>query len=66
LKTTKVSICLDLEEAKVEASHSLIERALHLMPGAERHSLSIEVRAAAGSLPFGRLNHRPNWGTWPA
>jgi hypothetical protein len=34
----------DLEAAKVEASHSLIERARDVLPGANRHSLSIEVR----------------------
>jgi hypothetical protein len=33
-----------LNEAKVEACRSLIERARDVMPGADRHSLSIEVR----------------------
>jgi hypothetical protein len=34
----------DLEAAKVEACRSLIERARDVLPGADRHSLSIEVR----------------------
>jgi hypothetical protein len=34
----------DLEAVKVEASRSLLERARDILPGLDRHSLSIEVR----------------------
>jgi hypothetical protein len=34
----------NLEAVKVEASRSLLERAREIMPGLDRHSLSIEVR----------------------
>jgi hypothetical protein len=34
----------DIEAVKVEACHSLVEGARDVMPGADRHSLSIEVR----------------------
>ena len=36
----------DLEAVKVEASRSLLERAHEILPGLDRHSLSIEVRDA--------------------
>jgi hypothetical protein len=38
----------DLKAVKVEASQSLLERAHDLLPGSDRHSLSIEVRDASG------------------
>lgn len=34
----------DLEAVKIEASRSLLERARDILPGLDRHSLSIEVR----------------------
>jgi hypothetical protein len=36
----------DLEAVKIEASRSLLERAHDILPGLDRHSLSIEVRDA--------------------
>jgi hypothetical protein len=38
----------DLEAVKVEASRSLLERARDILPGRDRHSLSIEVRCESG------------------
>ena len=38
----------DLQAVKVEASRSLLERARDIMPGLDRHSLSIEVRDESG------------------
>jgi hypothetical protein len=38
----------DLEAVKIEASRSLIERARDILPGLDRHSLSIEVRDESG------------------
>ena len=38
----------DLERAKIEASNSLLERAQEILPGHDRHSLSIEVRDSSG------------------
>ena len=39
----------DLEAVKVEASRSLLERAYDILPGLDRHSLSIEVRDERGT-----------------
>jgi hypothetical protein len=38
----------DLQAVKVEASRSLLERARDILPGLDRHSLSIEVRDNSG------------------
>jgi hypothetical protein len=38
----------DLEAVKVEASRSLLERAHEILPGRDRHTLSIEVRDESG------------------
>jgi hypothetical protein len=38
----------DLEAVKVEASRSLLERAHDILPGLDRHWLSIEVRDHTG------------------
>jgi hypothetical protein len=38
----------DLEAIKVEASRALLERARDILPGLDRHSLSIEVRDENG------------------
>jgi hypothetical protein len=38
----------DLEAVKVEASRALLERAHDILPGLDRHSLSIEVRDNTG------------------
>ena len=38
----------DLQAVKVEASRSLLERARDILPGSDRHSLSIEVRDNSG------------------
>jgi hypothetical protein len=38
----------DLEAVKVEASRALLERAHDILPGLDRHSLSIEVRDGTG------------------
>jgi len=38
----------DLEAVKVEASQALLERAKDILPGLDRHRLSIEVRDDSG------------------
>jgi hypothetical protein len=38
----------DLEAVKIEASRSLLERAHDILPGLDKHSLSIEVRDESG------------------